>query len=95
MQTPQFLHRILTTSATLLHSARFNALATCVEALLSGQRLSLTAVGRRLPRRIQPKHAIKCVDRLLGNHGAGANTTPDAPSAYRAYATILMGSDPI
>lgn len=67
MQTPQFLHRILTTSATLLHSARFNALATCVEALLSGQRLSLTAVGRRLPRRIQPKHAIKCVDRLLGN----------------------------
>ena len=67
MQTYRFLHRILTTSASLLHSARFHALATCVEALLTGQRLSLTAIGRRLPRQAQPKHTIKCVDRLLGN----------------------------
>lgn len=67
MQTPRFLHKILVTSASLLHSARFNALAACVEALLMGQRLSLTAMGRRLPRQAQPKHAIKCVDRLLGN----------------------------
>jgi len=67
MQTRQFLHRILMTSASLLHSARFNALATCVEALLSGQRPSLTAIGRQLPRQAQPKHAIKCVDHLLSN----------------------------
>lgn len=67
MQTPRFLHKILTTSATVLHRARFKALAACVEALVTGQRLSLTALGRTLPRRTPPQHAIKCVDRLLSN----------------------------
>lgn len=67
MQTSRFLHKILMTSASVLHRARFNALATSVQALLDGQSLTLTSLGRQLPRQTSPKHAIKCVDRLLGN----------------------------
>jgi len=38
-----------------------------VEALLECGRLTLTALGRSLPRGISDKHSIKCVDRLVGN----------------------------
>ena len=38
-----------------------------VEALLECGRLTLTALGRSLPRDTSDKHSIKCIDRLVGN----------------------------
>jgi len=38
-----------------------------VEALLKCQRLTLTDLGRALPRDCMPRHAVKCVDRFLAN----------------------------
>lgn len=88
MQTSRFLHKILSTSASVLHRARFRALAACVEALLTGQRLGVTALGRRLPRPAQPKHAIKCVDRLLGN----PHLQRERPQLYADVARLLLGN---
>lgn len=88
MQTFRFFHKILSTSAPVLHAARFKALVTCVQALLVGQCLSLTALGRRLPRQILPKHAIKCVDRLLAN----PHLQRERHLLYANIAHLLLGT---
>lgn len=46
-----------------IHAARWQAWLTAVQALLIGQRLGLSALGRRLPRKLFAKHAIKCLER--------------------------------
>jgi hypothetical protein len=50
-----------------VHSARWRALWRVVGALQQGEKLWLTALGRALPSSARRKHAIKAVDRLLGN----------------------------
>lgn len=50
-----------------MHKSRLNALFTNVDALLHGQRLSVTGLGRSSRRDIMTKHAIKQSDRLVGN----------------------------
>jgi hypothetical protein len=50
-----------------MHASRWRALWHVVVALLVGRQLWLTALGRALPTSAQRKHAIKSVDRLLGN----------------------------
>jgi hypothetical protein len=52
---------------SFLHAARAQALVRAVVALISGRRLWLTALGRSWPTAAHRKHAIKAVDRLLGN----------------------------
>jgi len=51
-----------------MHASRWQAMWRAVLALLVGRRLWLTALGRTLPCDARRKHAIKAVDRLLGNH---------------------------
>lgn len=46
---------------------RLAALMTSVEALVTGQTLTVTALGRHSPRDSKTKHAIKQADRLIGN----------------------------
>ena len=67
MQAVQFLHTAFAQALPTIHARRLTALMACVSALLQGQRLTLTALGRSLPGKAYPKHAIKRVDRLLGN----------------------------
>jgi hypothetical protein len=50
-----------------MHAARWQALWRTVQGLLAGKKLWLTALGRALPGSADRKHAIKAVDRLLGN----------------------------
>ncbi len=47
MQTTRFLHKILATSASAVHAHRLEVLLAAVHALLNGQRLGLTALGRQ------------------------------------------------
>lgn len=61
------LHKILSDLAQVIHSLRLNAVLDSVQALLAGQRLVLTALGRHLPGDTTPEHAIKRMDGLLGN----------------------------
>ncbi len=51
-----------------MHSTRLMTLFLAVEGLLRGQQLYLTALGRSLRLGTSEKHAIKRMDRLLGNH---------------------------
>jgi hypothetical protein len=63
----QVLHDRLRESNRFVHTARWNALWRTVLALIAGKKLWLTALGRALPGQVERKHAIKAVDRLLGN----------------------------
>ncbi|PWV72669.1 IS4 family transposase [Halomonas sp. A11-A] len=87
MQAPRFLHTLLTSSLTVVHAKRRQALLDVVGALLAERRLGVTALGRALPGPAAPKHAIKRVDRLLGNH----HLHQERPLFYWLVATLLIG----
>ncbi|GAB3470377.1 hypothetical protein GCM10027398_19780 [Azotobacter salinestris] len=67
MQTVQFLHDAFAKALPMIHARRLEALMASVAALLQGRRLTLTALGRSMPGSSWPRHAIKRIDRLLGN----------------------------
>lgn len=50
-----------------VHRARLLCIAKVTAAALVAGRVALTAVGRALGGAAKPRHAIKCVDRVLGN----------------------------
>ncbi len=88
MQAPRFLHKMLASSLPVIHAKRLQALLDAVGALLSGHRLGLTALGRTLPGTAFPKHAIKRMDRLLGN----SHLHQERPLFYWLIARLLLGN---
>ena len=80
------LQRWLETTCPFIHQRRLQSLLLAVGALVRGQRLVLTDLGRHLPVDTAPRHAIKRVDRLLGNrHLAGERRV-----IYQAIAAWLL-----
>ena len=72
MQVVRFLHKWSGKCLVSVHSRRHEAVWVGVRALLRGKRLWLTALGRHVGGRVEEKHSIKRMDRLLGNrHLAG------------------------
>jgi hypothetical protein len=67
MRAIEILHDQLCGRMGFVHAKRWLALWRCVQALIFGKCLWLTALGRALPTTARRKHAIKSVDRLLGN----------------------------
>lgn len=67
MYALKVLHKKLCLACPFIHQKRLNILVLATQALLIGQRLSLTQLGRRLCSKALTKHKIKRVDRLLGN----------------------------
>ena len=61
------LHKKLQQACPFIHQARLNVLLVATHALLIGQRLSLTQLGRNVLTAAHVKHNIKRMDRLLGN----------------------------
>ncbi|WP_413791797.1 IS4 family transposase [Pseudomonas sp. N4] len=88
MQAIRFLHTALAQALPNIHARRLTALMCCVSALLQGQCLTLTALGRFMPSRAYPKHAIKRVDRLLGNPHLRA----ERPLFYWVMLRALLGN---
>ena len=88
MQAIRFLHRALAQALPSIHSRRLTTLMSCVSSLLQGRRLTLTALGRFMPGQAFPKHAIKRVDRLLGNQHLRA----ERPLFYWVILRALLGS---
>jgi len=81
------VHDRIRQSTDFMHAARWAALWRTVEALIGGKKLWLTALGRALPGPAMRKHAIKAVDRLLGNrHLYGERSLIAA-----AIAALLIG----
>ncbi|MFY0989665.1 IS4 family transposase [Halomonas sp. C05BenzN] len=90
MQTLRFLHKILADSAPVVNALRLKSLLAAVQALIDGQRLGLTALGRHLPGDTAPKHAIKRMDRLLGN----PHLQQERPLFYWLVTPLLVGNTP-
>ncbi len=67
MHTLKALHNELKKACPLIHQKRLAILMLATQALLIGQRLFLTQLGRRLASKALVKHNIKRIDRLLGN----------------------------
>ena len=67
MYALKVLHKKLSQACPFIHKKRLTILILAIHALIIGQRLSLTQLGRRLLSKTLVKHNIKRIDRLLGN----------------------------
>jgi len=67
MHALKVLHKKLKQTCPDIHQKRLTILVNATQALLAGQRLSLTQLGRCLQSKAKVKHNIKRIDRLLGN----------------------------
>lgn len=67
MYALKVLHNKLRLACPFIHKKRLTILVLATQALLIGQRLSLTQLGRRLKTKTKTKHNIKRIDRLLAN----------------------------
>ena len=67
MQVLKSLHDLLSDECTTIHATRLKALMINVAALIRGQTLTVTGLGRAPKRHRNTKHDIKQSDRLIGN----------------------------
>lgn len=67
MRATDIVRRLCGPCREQVHASRFRAVLRVIEALFLAQRISLTAMGRAVRGKLQPRHGIKMVDRLLGN----------------------------
>ncbi len=63
------------------------------EALLDGNQLSLTQLGRNISGAVAPKHNIKRIDRLLGNPHLHSDkgSTKAKKTVWQVSAAVLVG----
>lgn len=67
MLITKFCHKTLSKSLKNFNQARVKSLFDCSNALIRGNELSLTTIGRNLEGRSNVKHKIKRADRFLSN----------------------------
>ena len=84
MQVVKSLHDLLSRNCPDIHAARMNALMTNVRALLRGQKLTVTGLGRAPRRSRNTKHDIKQSDRLIGN----THLALEREALYRALSRL-------
>jgi len=89
MHAMKMLHQNLTKSCPHIHNSRLTALMDIVAALVCGQALTVTKLGRHLPRDISMKHGIKQSDRLIGN----SHLYEERLCIYQALAHWLIGAE--
>lgn len=70
-----------------MHKHRFSAVKAGIEAALVGKCVSVTGLGRNVPRDVTEKASIKQMDRLIGNQ----HLVQEAPMFYRAMAHWCIG----
>ena len=88
MQVQPVLHKILMNTCADMHKARRIALETNIMAALTGQRLTVTDLGRSIRSNTTQKHSIKRADRLLSN----VHLHKECVSIQRALTRQLIGS---
>ena len=86
MHVKGFLHKLL--SSVTIHQKRLATLSLSVEAVIKSKKLSLTALARSIPLKIQERSAIKKVDRLVGNVKLHAERI----DIYKASINQLLGT---
>lgn len=63
----QILQQTIQNQCPSIHKKRVSSLILATKSVLDGSDLTLTKLGRKLETNTTVKHAIKRVDRLLGN----------------------------
>lgn len=91
MHDIHILHDLLKKQCPAIHARRLSSLMAATRALLDGQQLSLTQLGRNISGKVAPKHNIKRMDRLLGNSRLHAERL----TLYRWHARLLCGANPM
>jgi hypothetical protein len=89
VRATQIVRRLCEPCLEHVHASRFRAVLRAVEGLVCAQRVSLTAIGRALRGKLQPRHGIKAMDRLLGN----PKFRTELRDWYAALARKLVGSE--
>jgi len=89
MKVIELLHRKLSAACADVHAIRLDALMAGVTSTITGQQLTVTALGRNLKAysKTDTKHDIKRMDRLIGNPHLHAERT----GFYRYMFTQLVG----
>jgi hypothetical protein len=87
MQAQPVLHKFLMNTCPTIHTVRRQSLEANVLAALTGQCLTVTALGRAMPSAVKQKHCIKRADRLLSN----GHLQSECLTIYRAIAVRLIG----
>lgn len=90
MPAPSICHKYIQQSLSNFNKARVKSLLNCSDALVRGERLTLTTIGRHLSGKAKVKHKIKRVDRLLGN----AKLHAEMIDIYQALAQNILPSLP-
>ena len=88
MQAQQVLHKLILNSCTDMHKTRRESLEVNVMSGLTGQRLTVTDLGRAIQSKTCHKHNIKRADRLLSN----SHLHQERLSIYRSLCHQLIGA---
>jgi hypothetical protein len=91
MREIEILHNSLVNYCPEIHLKRVNSLIVGCHALLLGNRLTLTELGRNIDSQCRTKHSIKRMDRLLGN----SHLHDERLAVYRWYARQIISSNPM
>ncbi len=89
MHAVKIVHQILSKRCQHIHVNRLVSLIDVVAALVTGQSLTVTGLGRATVRDISMKQGIKHSDRLVGN----PHLATEAQSIYQAVSRYLIGAN--
>lgn len=84
-------HKYFEKSLSTFNNARMKTLMSCSDALISGNKLTLTEIGRNLTGSAQVKHKIKRVDRFLNNE----RLLKERTVIYQALAEPIISTLPM
>ncbi|CAK2691645.1 transposase [Vibrio crassostreae] len=90
MRDIQILQQTIQNQCPSIHKKRVSSLILATKSVLDGSDLTLTKLGRKLETNTTVKHAIKRVDRLLGNR----QLHREKDLIYKWHACLITGANP-
>jgi hypothetical protein len=90
MRVEGMVRQLVGGCSPVVHVSRLAAVVKVVEGIIRADRLLPATIGRNLSGRANPKHGIKCVDRLLGN----PHMVTDRRAIFQALAERLLHGGP-
>ncbi len=90
MRDIQILQQTLQNQCPAIHKKRLNSLILATKTILDGAELTLTKLGRALDTKTTVKHAIKRMDRLLGN----SQLHREKDVIYKWHASLITRANP-
>ncbi|MEZ9687761.1 transposase, partial [Vibrio atlanticus] len=90
MRDIQILQQTIQNQCPSIHKKRVSSLILATKSVLDGSDLTLTKLGRKLETNTTLKHALKRVDRLLGNR----QLHREKDLIYKWHAYLITGANP-